>query len=168
MQGNIEFTDRWDYGIFYFGMNKNVQEEYKAVMGDEPAATDELVDNEQQEEIKVTNPRWEHVDETLKKDSPEKSLAGYTIKLFADIQGYAEKGKVTFDIYDISKDVPQRLDTVYGKNEAGISTAEWKVEDPRKENDTFELKLAFEASARSKYSKRKEIAVEGIEFEYSY
>lgn len=157
-RGNIRFTDRWYYAYLLQGMNISEQDEWEKIQ-EQDAVTDSMddEDEEQQEELNVTNPRWEHVDEDIKEESPDKASEGDTVKLMADLQGYVEKGKVTFDIYDVSKDTPQRLDSVYGKNEGGTAFAEWPVEDPRKESETHELKLAFEASARSKYSERVDI-----------
>ena len=156
--GNIRFTDRWYYAFLISGMNISEQAEWEKIQ-EQDAVTDSMdeEEEEQQEELKVTNPRWEHTDETLKQDSPDKASAGDIIKLFADIQGYVPQGKVTFDIYDVSKDTPQRIDSVYGKNEDGKASAEWTVEDPRKDSEAHVLKLEFEASARSKYSERCEI-----------
>jgi hypothetical protein len=110
-----------------------------------------------QETLAVTNPRWEHRDETMKSNTPDNAHAGDTITLLADISGYVDQGKVTFDIYDTSGSSPQRIDTVYGKNENGTASAEWTVEDPRRPEDEKELTLAFEVHARSRHSERKEI-----------
>lgn len=159
-RGNIIFTDRWYYAYLMTGMNLSDQDEWNKIQ-EQAAVTDSMDEEEeqQQEQLSVTNPRWEHTDEKLKQDSPDKASAGDTIRLMADIAGFVPGGKVTFDVYDISKDTPQRLETVYGKNNGGRAFAEWKVEDPRKEPDMYELKLGFEASARSKYSVRCDIAI---------
>jgi hypothetical protein len=138
---------------------------------EEECLTDNMADETpaQQDALSVTNPRWEHKDETLKKESSDFTHAGDTIILMVDIKGYVPGGRVVFDIYDISGSSPVRIDTVYGKNGEGKGSAEWVVEDPRKVDDTKELKLAFEGSARSKYCKKKEIGWEECkEFEFSF
>ncbi len=158
-QGTIQFADRWLYGLLLEGMNTRDYDELNAMMEQE-AVTDALFDDEDEqpkERLSVTNPRWEHTDGQLKKNSPNVASPGHIIKLAADIKGYAPAGKVAFDIYDVSESTPQLIDTVYGKNTEGVACAEWTIEVPRKEGGTSELKLAFEASARSKYSERKEI-----------
>ncbi len=157
-QGNIRFTDRWFYSFLIGGMNVSDEAEWEKI-SEQDAVTDSMdeEEEEQQEELSVKNPQWEHVDEDLKEESPDKASAGDNVKLMADLEGYIEKGKVTFDVYDVSKDTPQRLDSVYGKNEGGKAFAEWIVEDPRKDDEIHELKLAFEACARSKYSERVDI-----------
>ncbi len=131
-----------------------VQQEFDTTS---PAASDDMVDSEQEEEIAVTNPQWEHVNEARKEESPDETIEEDTIALSVSISGAPEGAAVTFDIFDTATSPPARVGTVRGKNENGSSTAEWKVEDPRNDSDTRECSLEFEASVRSKASERKAI-----------
>ena len=108
-------------------------------------------------QLEISNPRWEHTDEELKTDSADKAVIGDLIELGADIKNYPEKAKVTFDIYDVSSNTPLRITSVESKNENGVAKAQWTVEDPEQKGEN--LKLAFEAIARSKASPRVEVPI---------
>jgi hypothetical protein len=105
--------------------------------------------------VNLTNPRWEHKDDTKKESSPEKAAVNDTIILMADVTGIPESAPVTFDIYDTSEDPPMVVDSAKGKNEKGVAKAEWVVTD--KSGKGEEAKLEFEATAKSKVSERCEI-----------
>ena len=106
--------------------------------------------------IEITNPRWESVPGTEgEKQSEEVSSSSEKVRLLVDVKNYPEGGPVVFDIYDCSEATPFRIDTVRGTNKAGTASVEWEVSDPQ--NRGSDLKLEFEASARSKYSPRSEI-----------
>ncbi|MBN1758745.1 MAG: hypothetical protein JW863_10525 [Chitinispirillaceae bacterium] len=106
-------------------------------------------------DITVTNPRWEHVDDARKEESPAVARIGDTIALFVDVSGYPEGAPVTFDIFDKTRDPAMRIETERGKNEGGTARIEWVVCDPDERGEA--LKLEFEGSARSKSSGRAPI-----------
>ena len=108
-------------------------------------------------QLEISNTRWEHTTDELKTDSADKAVIGDLIELGADIKNYPEKAKVTFDIYDVSSSTPLRITSVESKNENGIAKAQWTVEDPEQKGEN--LKLAFEAIARSKASPRVNVAI---------
>src|SRR5690554_3813171 len=108
-------------------------------------------------QLEISNPIWEHTTDELKTDSADKAVIGDLIELGADIKNYPEKAKVTFDIYDVSSNTPLRITSVESKNENGVAKARWTVEDPEKKGEN--LKLAFEAIARSKASSRVEVPI---------
>jgi hypothetical protein len=166
LQGNIEFTDRWDYGIFYYGMNKDAQEEYKAVMGDGPAITDALVD-EQQNKIagKLTNLRWEHTDEDKKKNSSDEAASGDIILLKVDTQGLSENDMVSYEILDTTGQPPVSVGKTNAKNKQDKAAAEWKV-TTKKSKGGEAKKLAFEAQARGMYTERCTIELKESNFGY--
>lgn len=107
--------------------------------------------------VEVTNPRWEHKDEDKKSSSPDEAATGDTIILQADIKNYPEGATVTFDVFDTSGASPFRIKTVNGKNVSGVGKGEWVVDDPNDQGE--DLKLAFEAIARSKATEKCEIGV---------
>ncbi|MBN1575999.1 MAG: hypothetical protein JW913_05565 [Chitinispirillaceae bacterium] len=100
--------------------------------------------------ITVTNPRWAHVDEARKEESPAIAAIGNTVELLVDVTGYPEGAPVTFDIFDAGTDPAMRIETERGKNEGGTARIQWVVSDPNERG--AELKLSFEGSARSKSS----------------
>lgn len=102
--------------------------------------------------ITVTNPRWEHVDESRKNEAPTVARVGDTIALLVDVSEYPEGAPVTFDIFDKTREPAMRIETERGKNEGGIARIEWVVSDPDEQGAA--LKLEFEGSARSKSSGR--------------
>jgi len=108
-------------------------------------------------QLEINNPKWEHTTDELKTDSADKAVIGDLIELRADIKNYPEKANVTFDIYDVSSNTPLRITSVESKNENGIAKAQWTVEDPEQKGEN--LKLAFEAIARSKASPRVEVPI---------
>lgn len=65
---------------------------------------------------------------------------------------------------DTTASPPMRMDTVSGTNQSGTAQAQWVVQDPRDEDDDRELKLEFEATARSKTTPRKEIPLNAASF----
>lgn len=117
--------------------------------------------------VNLTNPRWEHKDETKKESSPEKAAFDDTIILMADVTGIPESAPVTFDIYDTSEDPPMVVDSAKGKNEGGVAKGEWVVAD--KSGKGEEAKFEFEAVAKSKVSEKREIKLEELKlFEFSF
>jgi hypothetical protein len=116
--------------------------------------------------VNLTNPRWEHKDETKKESSPEEVSVDDLIILMADVTGIPESAPVTFDIYDTSEDPPMVVDSAKGKNEGGVAKGEWLVTD--KSGKGEDAKLKFEAVAKSKTSDRCEIplvALAGVFFQ---
>ncbi|HEX2958146.1 MAG TPA: peptidoglycan-binding protein [Chitinispirillaceae bacterium] len=127
--------------------------EESAAPAKEVALTDELEVTEGA--IEIAAPTWEHSNEEYLQDYPEKALEGAKILLSTQIKNYPEGAPVTFDIYDNSESTPLLIKSIKGTHEGGTATAEWIVEDPQQKGDN--LKLAIEASARSKYSRRSDI-----------
>jgi len=105
--------------------------------------------------LSVSNPRWECVDKEKNADSTSIATVGDTIALLVDVTGYPNGAPVQFDIFDTSCDPAFRINTVNGKNDNGTAKITWTISDPNERKDA--LKLAFEASARSKSSGRTPI-----------
>jgi hypothetical protein len=116
--------------------------------------------------VTITNPRWEHKDESKKSDSPDKATIGDTITLQADISNYPEGASVTFDIFDSSGASPFRIKTVNGKNVSGVGKGEWVIEDPNDQGE--KLKISFEAIAKSKATEKCKVEIELREYVPSF
>ena len=122
-----------------------------------PALTDEMA-GAKKEDVTLSNPRWEHSDEVRKDESAKKAAPGDKITLLVSVSGLPHGAGMEFFIYDISAASPKRIATVDGKNENGTGKAQWVVDAGTVDEDS-ELKLAFEAKGREKYSAQCEIAV---------
>src|SRR5690554_5286905 len=138
-----------DYSFFYTSPEDEMVKKEPAPLTDDL----EVITGQ----LEISNPKWEHTTDELKAESADKAVTGDIIELSADIKNYPEKASVTFDIYDISSSTPLRITSVETKNENGIAKAQWTVEDPEKKGEN--LKLAFEAIARSKASPRVEVPI---------
>jgi hypothetical protein len=126
------------------------------------ALTDNLTqDGVLDQEVSITDPRWEHVDEQKEENRPEKAMPGDVIRLLATLKGMAEGAAVTFDIFDCAQDPPMRYETVKGKNIENTATGEWTVQLAEEEGGA---NVAFEVIARSKTSERCPVAIEIDEF----
>jgi hypothetical protein len=75
----------------------------------------------------------------------------------ADVTGIPENGPVTFEIFDTSGKTPVKVDSTNGKNVGGVAKGEWVVTDKNDKGE--ELKLEFQATAKSKTSTRCKIPV---------
>ena len=73
----------------------------------------------------------------------------------ADITGMPEGAFATFDIFDISAEPAMRMDGARGKILKGVAKGEWVVKDKSGKGD--EVKIAFEAIAKSKASEKKPV-----------
>jgi len=105
--------------------------------------------------IQISNPRWEHKKKDEGDKEPDVASIGDIVILMADIKNCPEGAEVVFDIYDTSVKPPKKVDSAKGKHNNGLGKGEWVVAD--KENKGEELKLEFEAVAKSKVSERCEI-----------
>jgi hypothetical protein len=105
--------------------------------------------------VEVSSPAWKHKDEDRLQSSPDATAEGDTISISAQVKNFPEGAPVTFDVYDVTDGTPFLIKSVKGNNSEGIATAEWVVEDPQKKGEA--LKLAFEASAKSKSSGKLDI-----------
>ena len=117
------------------------------------ALTDDL--EQTSDTVDLTDPHWEHSDKDKAQNTPDSAAIGDNVTLKCTCKGVPEGGRVSFDIYDMANDPPLRIDTVKGKNEQGTAKATWEITDPNDRKD--ELKLEFEAVAKSKSSVRAEI-----------
>jgi hypothetical protein len=116
--------------------------------------TPEPVNQEEPEELTVTNPRWEHVDGKRKEDSPDKTMAGDTVTLMADVTGTPDGTRITFRIFDTAVSPPGRIAVVRGKVEGGVGTAEWEVKARRDGT-----KPEFEGEVRRISSEKRKIPI---------
>lgn len=123
-----------------------------------PAAPAET---QQAQQLSVTNPRWEHVDQQRSDETPDSTVEGDTITLNVDVSGASDGSRVTFKIYDTSQTPPSRIGVARGEVEGGVGTAQWEV-NPRRDNSQLE----FEGAVRRVSSERAEIVVLP-EFEFS-
>jgi hypothetical protein len=113
--------------------------------------------------VEVTNPRWEqkkkdegeNKSESVNERSPDVASIGDTVILMVDIKNCPEGAEVVFDIYDMSVKPPKKVDSAKGKHNKGVGKGEWVVADKDKKGE--KLELAFEATAKSKASKKKDI-----------
>lgn len=116
---------------------------------------------QQPEELTVTNPRWEHVDQQRSEASPDNAIAGDRILLKVDVSGAVEGSRVTFKVYNTASEPAARVAAVTGNVEAGIGSAEWTVKVKRRK-----VKLEFEGAVRRTTSERAEIPLL-VEFAFS-
>ncbi|MBD3419876.1 MAG: hypothetical protein GF398_07150 [Chitinivibrionales bacterium] len=129
----------------------------------ESVLTDELIEEEQK--IRLFNPRWEHADTQRAKSSPDSTTENDSIYLKAQVEGIPDGASVQFDIFDPAETPRTLVEGIKGTVEDGVAVAEWTVTDPRPDDasgNTF--KLEFEASARGKKCDACEIPVEVEEF----
>lgn len=130
----------------------------------EQAPAPEPQPREEPEELTVTNPRWEHVDQHRAESSPDATVVGDVVRLMADVTGAADGSRAVFKVYDTSISPPSRVGSARGEVEGGIGTAEWEVKTGRRG-----AQLEFEASVRRKASERAEIPVaEAFGFTFSF
>jgi hypothetical protein len=125
------------------------------VEDDTPALTDDFVD--EQMEITLNNPRWEHKDTKKKENSPKTAAFDDNVILMADVTGIPENGSVTFDIFDTSGKAPAKIDSARGKNVGGVAKGEWVVTD--KSGKGKDAKLEFQVKVKDKTSTRCKIPV---------
>ncbi len=105
--------------------------------------------------VEVSSPSWKHKNEDRLQANPDATVEGDTISISAQIKNFPEGAPVTFDVYDVTDGTPFLIKSVKGNNNGGTATAEWVVEDPQQKGEA--LKLAFEASAKSKSSGKLDI-----------
>jgi hypothetical protein len=126
-------------------------------------ATNSSDESEEQNEPTVKNPRWEHVDENMKKESPDIALADDLVALMVDVSNISDGTTVTFKIFDTA--TGKRVGMVLGEVSDGVGLAEWRVRASlRREENKPSLK--FEARTRGLVSERATIAV-GVPFRFS-
>lgn len=111
------------------------------------------------EELTVTNPRWEHIDDKRAENSPDATVAGDRITLMVDVSGAADGSRVTFKVLDTSISPPARVGSARGEVEGGVGKAEWEVKV-----DRSEPALEFEGAVRRVTSNRAEIPVGVAEY----
>ncbi|MDG5817032.1 hypothetical protein QA601_18185 [Chitinispirillales bacterium ANBcel5] len=142
------------------------EEDYSA-----PAATDELID-EKKHEYSISNPRWEHVDETKRSKSPDRAKPGDEVRLMVTIEGVPDGAGVDFTVYNSASGEPKVIGQVHGRNEQGEGMVSWVVDFPDDEKDSgddnMEMNLEFEAEVRDKVSDRSKIKLCCQNFEFSY
>lgn len=126
-------------------------------------ATNSSEESEEKNEPKVTNPRWEHVDENMKEESPDIALEGDIVTLKIDVSNIADGTTVTFKIFDAS--TAKRVGMVLGEVSDGIGLVEWRVRASLR-GDKNKPSFEFEARARGLVSERTEIAL-GAPFHFS-
>lgn len=130
----------------------------------EAAPAPEPPPEEAPEELSVTNPRWEHVDENRSESSPDATVVGDTVRLIVDVGGAADGTRVTFKVFDTSKQPPSRVGAARGEVEGGIGAGKWEV----KVNGPG-TKLEFEGAVRRLASERAEIpVVQVFTFDFSF
>ena len=152
--GKLTFVSRKDF-VSLSCMHTLAQQEQQE---EQEALTDNM--EVVQGTVELTNPRWEHMDEGRQEDSPDSVILEDSVVLLVDIQNLPEGHSVVFDIYDTSSEPAQRIDTVKGTHESGVGKAEWVVKDIMGKGK--KLKLAFDASAKSRVSDRVPIPVEFV------
>ncbi len=130
-----------------------IQEAFKR---DEEQLRKEREERSAPKDVKLTNPRWEHVDEIARSERPDQAFIGETIKLFVD-QEHGNGKSITFNIHDIkinSRIDPNReVHDIKGKIDSPTPSTEWTVTDPRsrKEKDR-EMQVYFYARSGKDYS----------------
>lgn len=130
----------------------------------EPRPAPEAQPREEPEELTVTNPRWEHVDQNRAESSPDTAMVGDLVRLMADVTGAADGSRAIFKVLDTSISPPSRVGSARGEVEGGIGTAEWEVKTGRRG-----AQLEFEASVRRVGSERAELPVaEAFGFTFSF
>jgi len=112
--------------------------------------TDDLP--EPQKELSIYTAGWEHLDNTLRKDTPSAAAEGNRIRLFADVSGAFDGEKIRFQLY-YRKATGNciQFTEVSGKIKAGTGTADWDVDLSKIKERDFEIH--FEPVVRGKYGK---------------
>lgn len=126
-------------------------------------ATNSLEESEERNEPTVTNPRWEHVDENMKEESPDIVLADDVVALMVDVSNITDGTTVTFKIFDTS--TGKRVGMVLGEVSDGVGLAEWCVRTSSRGKENIPS-FEFEAIIRGLTSGRVEIGV-GDDFRFS-
>lgn len=106
------------------------------------------------DELRVTNPRWEHVDGKRAESSPGAAMAGDRIRLQVDVSGAADGSPVSFKIRDTAISPPGRVGSSRGEVRGGIGMVEWDVKVQR-----TGAKLEFEGVVRRVSSGPAEIPI---------
>lgn len=101
--------------------------------------------------IRITDLRWEHVDETRRKDSPTVAREGDTLRLMADIDNYIEGAGVEFFLWDAGGSSKKQLTKIHTRCRDNGAEVEWSVALAKAGE---EPKVEFEVEARSKLSER--------------
>jgi hypothetical protein len=94
-----------------------------------PAVTDAIIkDND--DNISLENPNWQHTDDTKKKNSPDIAMAEDKILLSVDTKGIADGNQVSFDVIDVSVNPEKKIDSLSGNVQANSANVSWTVIDP--------------------------------------
>lgn len=120
------------------------------------------------DQLRVDNPRWEHVNEKAKEDRPDVSRIGDTVLLKVDVNTVPNGTRASFVIYDASVSPPRRIDAVNGKVEGTIGSASWQVRDLRSGDVDRDICLEFEGRVGRVTGERVKIALERAEFIFSF
>ncbi len=92
----------------------------------------------------LTNPRWEHTDESLKTERPTLCLTGDTVKLMGDVEGIS--GAVTFHLFQKSDSKEELLEKPIDGTISGTTcSCSWKVTEEiaaLEEDSWFEIRHA--------------------------
>jgi hypothetical protein len=128
---------------------------------DDAALTDDMAATST--DFTIQNARWEHVDESKRTNTPDKAAFGDEVRLLVDISGVPDGAGMRFDLFDTASDRPTRpIASVNGRVASPTTAAQWTVTDPRKLNDTHEVKLEFEGVVRDRQSGRAGIALKMV------
>jgi hypothetical protein len=121
----------------------------------EQAAVTDDMSAPSQGPVSVTNPRWEHVDNQKKNDTPDIADIGDPVMLKADITGIPEGAGVDFDIFDTASSSPARaIERVHTRLRGGTAAAQWNIKDTPSADESRQVNPEFEAIARDKSSER--------------
>lgn len=117
--------------------------------------------------VQLTNPRWEHGDETIRQSRPAVARGGDWVVLRVDVQGAADATHLTFDIYQImGEGSAPRIDSVRGSIDNGVGSANWAAGKYEDTGDAV-ARLEFEGNLRGALSPRGPLEVEVV-VEYGF
>ncbi len=137
-----------------------IQEAFKR---DEEQLRKEREERAAPKDVKLTNPRWQHADETIRNERPDEVYVGETILLFID-QEHGNGKNADFNIHDnniSSKIDPNReVHDIRIKMNSPTCSVKWVVTDPRsnKEKDR-EMKVYFYVRSGKDFSENCDIKI---------
>ncbi len=113
--------------------------------------------------IKITNPRWEHKDESKIKTQSDSVSINDTIILKATIENYKENGTVVFKILKESQKGFEQVEILNGTHTQGIGKVEWSIDNTIDSTDT----IYFTASIKDAVSKKCLIPICRVVYSFS-
>ncbi len=143
---------------------KIIRQEYERA--EQQEAEEKQKQKEPKKELEIINLRWEHAEKEINDKRPDYVVIGDKIKLIADVNN-GDGNKSLIEVHDLqipySIDPEQLVVDKSSKVDAGATSVEWKVSDPRsKKNADREIDLYFLVKVKDAFSENCEIPVQEV------